>query len=160
MTDFDQKARSWDDDPAKRERADAVAQGIRATIPLRSEMRALEYGCGTGLLSFALRDDFKAITLADTSRGMLQVLAEKISDAGAAQMHPVLLADGADALVPSSFDILYSMMVLHHLPDTDASLRRFHELLAPGGPRPSDFPACASPRSSLWRATSATTRSS
>ncbi len=31
------------------------------------------------------------------------------------------------------FDVIYSAMTLHHIPDTDAILRRFHEVLARPG---------------------------
>ncbi len=79
MTNFDERARDWDSDPKKVERARVVADAIRKTIPLSQEMKALEYGCGTGLLSFALQPDLGEITLADTSQGMLDVLREKIA---------------------------------------------------------------------------------
>src|SRR5436190_144034 len=66
-TDFDARAETWDDDPAKVERARAVADEIIARVPLSRTMRALEYGCGTGLLSFMLRERVGDITLADVS---------------------------------------------------------------------------------------------
>ena len=74
--DFDERAATWDDDPVKKERAAAVAAGIRAMVALSPDMRALEYGCGTGLLSFELRHELGSITLADRSEGMLAVLSE------------------------------------------------------------------------------------
>ena len=82
MTNFDSRAKTWDSDPKKVERAAQVAQAIRAALPLQPGMTALEVGCGTGLLSFALQSDFAHITLADTSEGMLDVLAAKIAESG------------------------------------------------------------------------------
>ena len=41
-------------------------------------MHALDYGCGTGLLSFPLKDELGHITLNDNSAGMLEVVQEKI----------------------------------------------------------------------------------
>ena len=73
MTSFDERAKDWDSDPKKVERARVVAEAIRKAIPLEHSMKALEYGCGTGLLSFALQPDLGQITLADTSQGMLDV---------------------------------------------------------------------------------------
>src|ERR1041385_6452519 len=89
MTNFDERAKDWDSDPAKVERARVVADAIRKAIPLSKEMKAFEYGCGTGLLSFALQSDLGQITLADTSQGMLDVLREKIANAGVSNMHPL-----------------------------------------------------------------------
>ena len=67
---FDSQARTWDDDPMKTSRAQAVAQAIEAQVPLAPHMTALEYGCGTGLLSFALQPRFSRITLALGERSL------------------------------------------------------------------------------------------
>lgn len=133
VINFDERARDWDSDPSKVERARVVADAIRATTPLKSGMSALEYGCGTGLLSFALQSEFASITLADTSQGMLDVLAEKIQAAGVRNMHPLRLDLSSDPLPDSRYGIIYSLMALHHVPDTDKVLRQFHTLLDAGG---------------------------
>ena len=133
MTNFDERAKDWDSDPKKVERARVVAEAIRAAIPLSKEMTALEYGCGTGLLSFALQSDVGQITLADTSQGMLDVLSKKIATSDVGNMHPVRLDLATDPLPAERFDLTYSLMTLHHIPDTDDILRKFYELLKPNG---------------------------
>jgi len=133
MTNFDERAKDWDADPMKVNRAKTVAQAIRSAIPLTREMIALEYGCGTGLLSFALQSDLAQITLADTSQGMLDVLAEKISAFDVSNMRPLRLDLSADPLPDSPFDLTYSLMTLHHIPDARDILKKFHALLTPGG---------------------------
>ena len=133
MTNFDERAKDWDSDPKKVDRARTVADEIRKTIPLSREMNALEYGCGTGLLSFALQEDLGHITLVDTSQGMLDVLAEKISAAGAANMHPVRLDLSVDTLPPQKYHITYSLMTMHHVHDTKDILNKFRILLESGG---------------------------
>ena len=133
MSEFDQRARDWDNDPSKWARAEAVADGIRAAVPLRPAMTALEYGCGTGLLSFALHRDLGRITLADSSPGMLQVLAEKIRAAGLDTMTPIRLDLAIDPLPADRFGLVCTMMTMHHVADVAAILRQFHALLADGG---------------------------
>ena len=133
MTNFDERAKDWDADPMKVNRAKTVAQAIRSAIPLTENMSALEYGCGTGLLSFALQSDLGQITLADTSQGMLDVLAEKISAFDVSNMRPLRLDLSADPSPDSPFDLTYSLMTLHHIPDARDILKKFHALLAPGG---------------------------
>jgi ubiquinone/menaquinone biosynthesis C-methylase UbiE len=133
MTDFDARAKDWDSDPMKVERARTVADAIRAAVKLRPGLSALEYGCGTGLLSFFLQEDFDSITLADTSPGMLEVLSDKIKAAQTAHMQPVRLDLAVDPLPAQKFDVTYSLMVLHHIPDPDLILRKFHQLLNPDG---------------------------
>jgi ubiquinone/menaquinone biosynthesis C-methylase UbiE len=133
MTDFNGRAKDWDSDPMKVERARAVADAIRNAIPLSSDMSALEYGCSTGLLSFALQSNLGEITLADTSQGMLDVLSEKIATAGVTNMRPTQLDLSTDPLPSEHFDLTYSLMTLHHIPDTKNILKKFHALLEPSG---------------------------
>ncbi len=130
---FDEKARHWDSNPARRERARAVAQAMRRQLPLRATMTALEYGCGTGLLSFELRCDLGQITLADSSPGMLAVVHEKIVTARAENLFPLQLDLLRDPLPPQRFDLIYSLMTLHHIPDTQHILSAFYQLLQPSG---------------------------
>ena len=133
MTNFDERAKDWDSDPAKVERARVLAEVIRKTIPLSNDMTALEYGCGTGLLSFALQADLGQITLADTSQGMLDVLSEKIAAAGVTNMHPVKLDLAADPLPAQRYHLTYSLLTLHHIHDAQGVISKFHALLEPGG---------------------------
>ena len=133
MTDFDERAKDWGSDPKKVERARVVADAIRKAIPLSSEVNALEYGCGTGLLSFALQEDLGQITLADTSQGMLTVLSDKIASAGVTNMHPVRLDLSTDPLPDEKYHITYSLMVLHHVHNARGILGRFYDVLEPNG---------------------------
>lgn len=130
---FDEKAKTWDEDPMKAARAEAVAREIRAQVALERQMTALEYGCGTGLLSFALREQFKHITLADSSRGMLAALDEKIRSAAIDNMSALKLDLASDPLPSQRFDLIDSLMTLHHIDDTDALLRALHALLKSPG---------------------------
>jgi ubiquinone/menaquinone biosynthesis C-methylase UbiE len=129
MDDFDQKAAGWDSNPARVERAAAVAQGIRESVPLSPDMTALEYGCGTGLLSFALQPSLAHITLADRSSGMLSVLDEKIASSGIRNMNSMQVDFITDPLPPVKVQLVYTLMTLHHIPDTDKILKDFYELL-------------------------------
>ena len=133
MTDFDARAATWDNDPTKVERARAVADAIIRGVPLTSSMHAMEYGCGTGLLSFMLRPRLGEITLADVSDGMLEVAAGKIAAANDASMRAVKLDLLVDPVPAERYDVIYSLMTLHHVPDTYVILQRFHAALAARG---------------------------
>jgi len=133
MSYFDEQASSWDSDPVKIERARAVAQAMRAGIPLSSGLTALEYGCGTGLLSFALQPYLGQITLADSSDGMLAVLNEKIADSGIRNMASLKADFTSDPLPQTRYGLIYALMTLHHIPDTGAILSDFYSLLEKPG---------------------------
>ncbi len=133
MTDFDARAKDWDSDPTKVERALAIAAAIESNVPLQPTMSVLEYGCGTGLLGFALRKHVGNLTLADVSDGMLDVVREKLAAAPDARVHPRKLDLLADPMPERRYDLVCSMMTLHHIADTDAILRKFHALLERSG---------------------------
>ncbi len=130
---FDSKARQWDDNPVFRERGLKIAEAIRQAVPLRPDMNALDYGCGTGLLSFPLRDALGTLLMADSSSGMLDVVAAKIAAQGVTRMTPMKLDLMVDPPPAQRFDLIVTAMTLHHVPDTDHILRIFHDLLKPGG---------------------------
>jgi len=131
-TDFDTRAETWDDE-SKVRRAEAVASGMRRAMPLRRSMTALEYGAGTGLLSFCLRDTLGQITLADSSAGMRAVADREIAAEGEKQMRVVDLDFMRDPIPPERYDLVFSMMTLHHVPDVARGLAAFHTLLNRGG---------------------------
>ena len=133
MNEFDQKAAQWDAKPVRVERALAVADSIKAAVPLSSHMTALEYGCGTGLVSFALQSELGHITLADSSTGMLTVLREKITTGDFHNMTPVQLDLITDPLPAERYQLIYTLLTLHHIPDTDKILRAFYQLLDNSG---------------------------
>jgi ubiquinone/menaquinone biosynthesis C-methylase UbiE len=130
---FDTKARQWDENPVFRERGLKIAEAIRKAVPLHRRMSALDYGCGTGLLSFPLKDELGDILLADSSSGMLDVVAEKIDAQEVGNMTPVRLDLLVDPPPAQRFDLIVTSMTLHHVPDTGHILRIFHDLLQPGG---------------------------
>jgi len=132
-THFDSKARQWDDNPVFQERGLKIAQAIRERVPLHPHMSALDYGCGTGLLSFPLKDELGAILMADSSGGMLEVVNEKIGAQGVSNMKTLQLDLLSDPPPAQRFDLIATSMTLHHVPDTDHILRIFHDLLQPGG---------------------------
>ena len=103
MSEFDARAATWDDDAAKTERAQAVAHAIIGSVPLTGAMHAMEYGCGTGLLTFMLRPRLGQIVLADVSDGMLAVAAGKIAATNDVAMRTVRLDLLVDPL-PIGFD--------------------------------------------------------
>lgn len=133
ISSFDDRAGTWDADPVKQERAQAVAVAMQERLPLARGWSALEYGCGTGLLSFALHAHLARITLADSSPGMLAVLERKIAGAGLSHLHPLAIDLLTDAPPAERYDLIHTLMTLHHVADVGRLLGIFHALLKPGG---------------------------
>ncbi len=131
--EFDAKARSWDADATKVERARKVADLVAARVPILARARVLEVGAGTGLLGFALRDRAAHVTLVDSSEEMLAVAREKLRAVGPCNVEVVALDVEKDPLPAARYDVVCALLVLHHVADTDALLRRLHQVLEPGG---------------------------
>jgi len=131
--DFDSKARQWDSNPEFIERGRETAAAICSRIALSRKMRALDVGCGTGLLSLPLADILGHITCIDTSAGMLDVLNEKLTAQGLTNLTTRLHDLAAEDLPGTGFELIMSSMTLHHIVDTDAILGKFVAHLKPGG---------------------------
>jgi SAM-dependent methyltransferase len=64
---------------------------------------------------------------------MLAVATAKIAAARDARARAVKLDLLADPLPAARYDLVFSAMTLHHIPDTEGILRRFHDVLRFGG---------------------------
>lgn len=129
---FNSAAKNWDNDPMKIARAEAVAASIRKYVPLTKKMNALEFGAGTGQLSFLLKKDLGPITLMDEAAEMLKIANEKIALSAIADMQTkeinLLTHDYSER-----HDLIYTQMVLHHVKDTKTILSKFHTILNVNG---------------------------
>lgn len=133
MSEFDQKAQDWDKNKMHLERTIAVAGQLQKIIPFRPNMKAMEFGAGTGLLSFYLKDRFSEITLVDSSREMLKMAEQKMEVDDHSKFRTLFLNLEKAEYSGDPFDIIYNQMVLHHVRDTDAIIRKFYHLLNPEG---------------------------
>lgn len=132
MDYFDNAASTWDEKPFNIERSKAISEEIIKSVPLSQKWSALEYGCGTGLLSVLLHSYLGSIVLADDSVEMLKVLEKKILDQNIKNMHPLklnLLEDDYD----TKQDIIFTQMALHHIRDTEKIIGAFYRLLKDKG---------------------------
>ena len=130
---FDEKAKDWDKDPLKVERAKAFADEILKVADTSKALTALEYGSGTGLVSFQLKDKFTSITLADTSKGMMEVLEEKLKSENLKNFKPFLIGDSPDLLKLPVTDIVYTLLTLHHVKNLDEVFSVFNRIIKKGG---------------------------
>jgi len=130
---FDRVAGTWDEDAGRVALAEAVAKAIGADVHLAPSMKVLDFGCGTGLLSLALRPHVASITGADTSAGMLEVFRQKAGAAGLDGITAFHIEAERPLASAGTFDLIVSSMALHHVHDIPALLATFRTMLAPGG---------------------------
>jgi SAM-dependent methyltransferase len=91
--------------------------------------RALDLGCGAGRHAVLLAERFTHVDAIDLSLPMIEIARAKRS-------RPNITYQQADLLKttgPGEYDLVLSVMTLHHVPDLHSALAHIRELLAPGG---------------------------
>ena len=107
-------------------------------ILTRSDASVLDLCCGTGDMTFALRDEAgkssSKISGADFSHAMLQRATAKSAGSGFRSKPDWIEADALNLPLPSdSFDLVTSAFGFRNLADYDAGLREIFRVLRPGG---------------------------
>lgn len=133
MSQFDASARDWDSKPEHWERSEAIARMMKEIISFRKGMKALEFGAGTGILSFLLQDHLSEIMMMDSSGEMVKVMQEKVEKTGLHYLKPLFFDLEAEDYSGDYFDLIFTQMAMHHVGDIDGVLSRFYQLLNPGG---------------------------
>ncbi|MEU4387224.1 class I SAM-dependent methyltransferase [Promicromonospora sp. NPDC023805] len=99
---------------------------ILRRLPARRR-RALDVGCGAGLLLSRLRGRFDEVLGVDAAAAMAAVSAERFAGGPSVSVRHARFEE-----VDGAFDTITMIAVLHHMP-LEAALRHASELLAPGG---------------------------
>ena len=95
--------------------------------------RALDVGCGGGLLAEVLARGAARVTGIDLAPGMIEVARLHAAEQRLAIDYRVLAADALAAAEPASFDLIACMEMLEHVPEPAAVLASFGRLAKPGG---------------------------
>jgi len=130
---FDKEARNWDNNLTHIRRTEAIANEMLKHIPTKKNLRALEFGAGTGLLSIALKDQFSEIVLMDSSREMIKTVIEKLAKNRIDHLHPVFFDLEKEEYDGKTFDFIFTQMALHHVVDIEKMVSKFYKLLNRGG---------------------------
>jgi ubiquinone/menaquinone biosynthesis C-methylase UbiE len=130
--DFDKEAASWDS-PSRVKLAADVSKAILGHLQLKPDMDVLDFGCGTGLVTFALSFLVNSITGVDTSKGMLEVFEGKVQSKQINNIKTLHLDLDKGDTINGRYHVIISSMTLHHVEDTLDILKQFYRVLLPGG---------------------------
>ncbi len=131
--DFDTAALNWDEEPRRVKLAGEIATAIQENVPLSKEWDALDFGCGTGLVTLQLAPDLRSMTGIDSSTGMLERLGAKIQQSGFQNVRTELCDLGKGELPTGRYHLITSAMTLHHIKEIVPLLQSLKTLLLPGG---------------------------
>ena len=128
-------ARFWDEsaDFKPLHRLNPVrAAYIQQRSPLAGR-RAIDIGCGGGLLAEALCRAGAQVTAVDRAPGMIEVARLHAAEAGLSIDYRCTDAEQLVNEAAGSFDVVCCMEMLEHVPDPAAMLVSLAQLLKPGG---------------------------
>ena len=128
MNNFDISAKTWDENPVHMDRSIGIAAKMQEMIPVHNGMKALEYGAGTGILSFLLRDKLGTIVMMDNSAGMVEVMKEKVAFQKTENFVP-LCYNLENKRYNDYFDLIFNQMVLHHVADVPSLFEKFYQMI-------------------------------
>ena len=130
MTDlFNEKAKDWDANEMRTKLSSAIGSSILAHVSLHEQMRVMDFGAGTGLISSQVAPLVKKIVAVDISEAMLNKLVAKPELQAKVE---IVCQDIIEKPIADNFDLIMSAMSMHHVKDTSKLIQRFSEHLNPG----------------------------
>lgn len=127
---FDKAAQEWDSGDTRQNIAEAVFKTIASRIALVNNMNILDFGAGTGLLSFKIAPMVRSVTGVDLSSGMLEQLNAK--NTSSLQV-TTILQDIMDKPLEQKFNGIVSSMAMHHVENTKQLFETFYAHLERDG---------------------------
>lgn len=123
--DFNAQANHWDTGRRK-QRAKQISALIREKLEFTGDEVLLDYGCGTGLISFNLSQGVGTVVGYDSSLQMLEVFNSKIDS------NKILSTNSLESY-NNHFDCVVSSMVFHHIMNLDEALDDVYRILKVDG---------------------------
>jgi len=128
---FAHKSKSWDMNSKRVKNAKGIAELIVKNIKLDKSMELMDFGAGTGLLSYFVAPFVKKIVAVDNSPSMLVEFENKCDEFSCET--EVIEKDLSFEALDRNFDGIISSMTIHHLEDTAALLSKLYDMLNDGG---------------------------
>jgi 2-polyprenyl-6-hydroxyphenyl methylase/3-demethylubiquinone-9 3-methyltransferase len=98
-----------------------------------SGKRALDVGCGGGILAEAMAQRGAQVRGIDLAERSLQVAELHALESGAAVEYERVAAEDLAAREPGAWDVVTCMEMLEHVPDPESTVRACSRLVRPGG---------------------------
>ena len=131
---FEILATSWDSKPQRVKGAMSFASKVKEFLPSDiSSFDILDYGCGTGLVSFCFSDDVKSIEGLDNSKSMIEVYNEKSSKIGLSNINGFVHNINEENLQKEKYDLIVTNMTMHHIKNTSDFISKLTKSLKPNG---------------------------
>ena len=124
---FVHKSKTWDMNSKRVQNAKGIAELIVNNIKLDKTMEIMDFGAGTGLLSYFVAPYVEKIVAVDNSPSMLLEFQNKCDEFSCHT--EVLEKDLSTDTLERKFDGIISSMTIHHLEDIPALFSKFYNML-------------------------------
>jgi len=131
---FEILAKSWDSKPQRVKGAMSFASKVKELLPEDiSAFHTLDYGCGTGLVSFCFSHDVKSIDGLDNSTSMVEVYNQKAKKIGLSNINGFVHNINEQDLQNQKYDLIVTNMTMHHIKNTQDFISKLSKALKPNG---------------------------
>ncbi len=113
--------------------ANVSSDAIREYVVDAKGKKAVDFGCGTGLVGMSLIDEFQSVLFLDTSPSMIRQIKQKIADRHIPNADTLCFDFEQEGLSELRADYIFMAQVLLHIPDVEFVLLRLFEVLNEGG---------------------------
>lgn len=133
MNRFDEAAKTWDKKQSSIDSSNASVEDLLKNIKLKNNAKILDYGCGTGFIGFALKNETNSVIGMDYSDGMVEQFNKKAKEFELTNIKAIKHNMNEEELPKNEFDLIISSMTMHHIKDTNMFFRKCKEALRNDG---------------------------
>lgn len=126
---FSHKSDRYENEQRRVDNVQTIADSIKEKVLLNQNMKVLDFGSGTGLLTDKIAPFVSKIVAVDMSKSMNNKLREKEL---ACELE-IIEADIESYEFSDKFDLVISSMSVHHIKDVSKLFAKFHDILNPNG---------------------------
>ncbi|QMV42059.1 class I SAM-dependent methyltransferase [Cohnella cholangitidis] len=121
------------DTPERIQIAKVSSDAIREYLIDAKSKKAIDFGCGTGLVGMNLLNEFNSMLFLDTSPSMIDQIKQKISDLNIRNADTLCFDFEKEDLSDLRADYIFMAQVLLHINDVEFVLSRLFDVLNEGG---------------------------
>jgi ubiquinone/menaquinone biosynthesis C-methylase UbiE len=113
--------------------AKVSSDAIREYLVDAKSKKAIDFGCGTGLVGMNLLNDFNSMLFLDTSQNMINQIKQKLSDLNIQMVDTLCFDFERSGKSDLHADYIFMAQVLLHINDIELVLSRLYDVLNEGG---------------------------
>lgn len=121
------------DTPERVQIAKVSSGAIREALVDTKSKRAIDFGCGTGLVGMNLLNDFKSVLFLDTSQKMIDQVKQKIAALNILNADTLCFDFEKEDRLDIHADYIFMAQVLLHIKDIEPVLSKLYDVLHSGG---------------------------